>query len=502
MELTKPTRGQANWHTPLNAALDTLAEAITDHEEGDDPHGDRAWATSQFIPGGAETAAFLAQEGFYVAHRGSGGEFPEHTLAAYESAVAAGARAIEVSVGITADGVLVCLHDPTLDRTTNSTGQLVDYSWAEVRNTVRAAPQALLGSGWENQPLVPLREVLDRFLGRVTIFLEPKANEAYTPLRMLLRNNYPGAQESVVWKDYYLSTALSGARSEGYTVWAYVDAGTTDEQMAAVDANVDMWGVPYGMTDLRIADVVARGKPVICWEVHRHSDVARLSDLGVQGFMCSQMLYLTRQPFFASDRFSSEISVPGTLPTVNYSDTRALKYDGAGGAYIENSLPLGSVLMGGHRAPDAESHTIRFSMKWEVVPGSTLHSGIAFCRSWDDPYVFSTANNTYSGERSPGGYHVVMRGNGDMQLFSHTEGVTSGTLLGTIATPTPVNDTYMDFEVVVTETHVTLRRLDGAEAPYEVSVANTDYRGRYWHLSVGSVNSATNLPHWSGVTVS
>ncbi|CAO0836156.1 GP-PDE domain-containing protein OS=Streptomyces microflavus OX=1919 GN=Smic_81140 PE=4 SV=1 [Streptomyces microflavus] len=70
-------------------------------------------------------SALTAQSLFYIAHRGSGAELgAEHTLDAYEAAVAAGAQAIEVSVRMTADGVLVCGHDESLERTTYSTGDI------------------------------------------------------------------------------------------------------------------------------------------------------------------------------------------------------------------------------------------------------------------------------------------------------------------------------------------------------------------------------------------
>jgi glycerophosphoryl diester phosphodiesterase len=54
-----------------------------------------------------------------VAHRGASAYAPEHTLAAYRLAVEQGADFVEQDFAITKDGVLICLHDPTLERTTN-----------------------------------------------------------------------------------------------------------------------------------------------------------------------------------------------------------------------------------------------------------------------------------------------------------------------------------------------------------------------------------------------
>jgi glycerophosphoryl diester phosphodiesterase len=54
-----------------------------------------------------------------VAHRGASGYAPEHTLAAYELAIQQGADFVEQDLQITKDGVLVCMHDPEMSRTTN-----------------------------------------------------------------------------------------------------------------------------------------------------------------------------------------------------------------------------------------------------------------------------------------------------------------------------------------------------------------------------------------------
>ncbi|MCM3878596.1 MAG: hypothetical protein ND807_00670 [Vicinamibacterales bacterium] len=54
-----------------------------------------------------------------VAHRGASGYAPEHTRAAYLLAIQQGADFVEQDLGLTKDGQLVCLHDATLERTTN-----------------------------------------------------------------------------------------------------------------------------------------------------------------------------------------------------------------------------------------------------------------------------------------------------------------------------------------------------------------------------------------------
>jgi len=54
------------------------------------------------------------QDPLVIAHRGASGDFPEHTLEAYEAGIAQGADFIEPDLAITSDGVLIARHEPTL----------------------------------------------------------------------------------------------------------------------------------------------------------------------------------------------------------------------------------------------------------------------------------------------------------------------------------------------------------------------------------------------------
>ena len=54
-----------------------------------------------------------------IAHRGASAYAPEHTLAAYRLAIEQGADFVEQDLAVTSDDVLICLHDPSLERTTD-----------------------------------------------------------------------------------------------------------------------------------------------------------------------------------------------------------------------------------------------------------------------------------------------------------------------------------------------------------------------------------------------
>ncbi|WP_324649747.1 glycerophosphodiester phosphodiesterase [Georgenia sp. H159] len=66
-----------------------------------------------------------------LAHRGGSAEVPENSRAALEHAAGLGYRYFETDLHRTADGVVVLLHDPTVDRTTDGHGPLAELSWAQ-----------------------------------------------------------------------------------------------------------------------------------------------------------------------------------------------------------------------------------------------------------------------------------------------------------------------------------------------------------------------------------
>lgn len=89
-----------------------------------------------------------------VAHRGSSGDHAEHTLTAYEKAVAEGADALECDVRLTRDGVLVCVHDRRVDRTSDGRGSVSGLELAELNSLDFASWKArdrdpLLEASWE-----------------------------------------------------------------------------------------------------------------------------------------------------------------------------------------------------------------------------------------------------------------------------------------------------------------------------------------------------------------
>ena len=67
------------------------------------------------------------------AHRGFSGNYPENTMLAFKKAAEAGCDGIELDVQLTKDDVLVVIHDGTIDRVTDGTGRVVEYTYEELK---------------------------------------------------------------------------------------------------------------------------------------------------------------------------------------------------------------------------------------------------------------------------------------------------------------------------------------------------------------------------------
>ena len=130
-----------------------------------------------------------------VAHRGASAYAPEHTLAAYRLALEQGADFVEQDLAVTRDGVLICLHDPTLERTTNVEELFPDrattVSWegktrrAWLANDFTLAEIKTLDAGswfgprFAGEKIPTFDEAVELIKGKAGIFPELKTPEVY-----------------------------------------------------------------------------------------------------------------------------------------------------------------------------------------------------------------------------------------------------------------------------------------------------------------------------------
>jgi glycerophosphoryl diester phosphodiesterase len=108
-----------------------------------------------------------------IAHRGDSAHRPENTLASFASALEVGAILVELDVQLTADGAVVVLHDPRLERTTSGKGDVRKMTLAEVRAVSAGYPDRF-GAAYAGERVPTLAEVLGLVRDRARVMIEVK----------------------------------------------------------------------------------------------------------------------------------------------------------------------------------------------------------------------------------------------------------------------------------------------------------------------------------------
>lgn len=106
-----------------------------------------------------------------ILHRGASAYAPENTLAAFDLAVQLGVHHIELDLQLTADGHVVVIHDDTVDRTTNATGAVDDFTLAALQELDAGS---WFGAAFSGEKIPTFEEVLLRYKGQLHIHAEIK----------------------------------------------------------------------------------------------------------------------------------------------------------------------------------------------------------------------------------------------------------------------------------------------------------------------------------------
>ena len=130
-----------------------------------------------------------------IAHRGASAYAPEHTAEAYTLAIAQGADFVEQDLAVTKDGVLVCIHDFTLERTTNveevfpdrftqeKGGAALERHWPVNDFTLAEVKQldagSWFGATFAGSRVPTLQEAIDLVRGKAGLYPELKDPEFY-----------------------------------------------------------------------------------------------------------------------------------------------------------------------------------------------------------------------------------------------------------------------------------------------------------------------------------
>ncbi|WP_185806942.1 glycerophosphodiester phosphodiesterase [Bacillus salinus] len=119
-----------------------------------------------------------------IAHRGASGYAPEHTFAAFNKAIEQQADYIEADIQMTKDGELILIHDPTVTRTSNGHGTVMNMTLQEIRR--------LDAGSWFNpylyhtETIPTLQQFLRKYAGKIGLLLELKDPVLYPGIESAL----------------------------------------------------------------------------------------------------------------------------------------------------------------------------------------------------------------------------------------------------------------------------------------------------------------------------
>lgn len=413
--------------------------------------------------------SLLGTTPFYIAHRGSGDNWTEHSELAYSSSIEADVKSIEVSVQATSDGIFICHHDTNLLRMTGQDLEIKEHTYATIATVMNDSRQ-WLGPNTALEPIPLLKSVLDAYATSHVIFIEDKQG-TNTKTLLDLMDSYKESTSHFVWKQSAGLKSYMEAHARGYKTWGYF-IDNSNRQFEKYAPHHDYLGIYHLAADEDIRSLVGYGKPTICWEVHTRWTRDRLLKLGIHGLMCSNILYVrTGKPRNNSDTFSSGIRNAGDLPSnlnwkfqppINPKDASISLADGEDLSYCMGSLcPV-----------EQKSYALDFRMRWPQLITKAMESGIAFGQLTDEPYLPSTPGIS--------GYHLMMASDGSMTLSRRSDGESNSSVVAVLSTPQPRLSAWVSVRVTVTPTSIEFTRQD--VEGFTKKVADAKYRGGYFSL--------------------
>ena len=238
---------------------------------------------------------YLAGAPVFAAHRGGARLAPENTLEAFGDAVDRwGADMLELDVRLTADGVVVVIHDETVDRTTDGSGPVAALDLEALRDLdagARFVDAEGRGSFAGRGVRVPtFAEVLESF-PRTRLNVEAKCAAVAGPLVEAIRRH--GAEHRVLVAAEFERNrrgargyrgAWGASRSQLRPFWVLHRVPWVGSMYTpacdALQVPVAFEGRPI-VTPRLIAEAHRRNIPVHVWVVDEPEEMRRLLDLGV-----------------------------------------------------------------------------------------------------------------------------------------------------------------------------------------------------------------------------
>lgn len=121
-----------------------------------------------------------------IAHRGARAYCPENTMPAFRKAIELGADMLEFDVQLTRDKIPVVFHDAVLDKLTDGTGKVADYTFEQLR---RLDAGGHLSKEFKGEKIPALLQVLELAAGQIPVNIEIKTEAVESGLHALSVEN-------------------------------------------------------------------------------------------------------------------------------------------------------------------------------------------------------------------------------------------------------------------------------------------------------------------------
>jgi glycerophosphoryl diester phosphodiesterase len=229
-----------------------------------------------------------------VAHRGGALRAPENTIEAMELGISHGADALEFDVRLSADGEVVVIHDPTVDRTTDGSGEVAQMILSDLRAldaSSRRMAEPWSGTFQRRTRIPTLDEVLSRFPD-VPLIIEVKAPLASARTRLLIEK-HAAARRCIVAS--FVPNAMRAFRGSGIARGATRNQAllllATGHSGRALEGGFDALFTPLEYHGIKlplrrmIAPLRRAGKPTHVWTVNEAEQARRLWQIGVCGIV-------------------------------------------------------------------------------------------------------------------------------------------------------------------------------------------------------------------------
>ncbi|WP_299621444.1 glycerophosphodiester phosphodiesterase family protein [uncultured Tenacibaculum sp.] len=222
-----------------------------------------------------------SQDFLISAHRGNSSEAPENTLIANELAIDAKADFIECDVRRTRDGVLVLMHDSTLDRTTNTRGRLRNFNYNQLAN-VSAGYSRRFGNQFSNERIPTLREALVQAKGRAKVEIEIKESGLADAVMALVKEL--NMENDVIIISFTFSELQRVKQISNIPIKYLVSIFWGSSTLRRVQSIGGEYFGPRGVVSTsRIREAKAMGIEIISYTIDSERDIRRAIQNGQRG---------------------------------------------------------------------------------------------------------------------------------------------------------------------------------------------------------------------------